>query len=842
IREPVPEALGIINWSAQVQAAVADGAMDGDLDYWQQVVARGKQIVADQSHLFADEKAPRDTAVQTLPQRETRTLLRRSAALLRMTPQEMVLAAFIRSWQASLGHVGCVLSLEGHGRETFAGLGDCSSTLGWFTSLYPFVFAGEELPQIDLYRTVKDSIRCLPNKGFTYLPLRYYKGDDLRQTLTLRPQVSFNYLGESVADQAEWLMPTNEPAGDDHGDAVVEPFKLDVLARVIDGRLELTLRGQNPRQSLGLAELSAAWLAELGTLASRLQDLSSSAAGDGNAPQCLLSLSDSLVAFASLAELDETLVALQLPVAGIEEILPLTGMQQGMWLHCATHPTAYQDQVALRLQQPVDEQRFAAAVRALVAETQALRTGFAQKANGELLQIVFYERSGYYQYLDDVVGAGVYSNQREETLVRLRASLRSKPRDLLRDPLFSLTLVCIDQSCFELIIDFHHMAIDGWTSALLLQRLEALYFADARGGDVNAASGMRTYFQWLGQQSPARAREYWQQLLGDYQSRSDVPAHLPRLPATEPTPLFVETRAGQALHARLLSWCEQHGLTLNAVVQTLWGVYLGRLTGSDDLVFGATVSGRDIELAGVGTIAGMLINTLPVRIQTTNAATFAEQVRETAQQFADSMSFGHLTLAEIQTLTPARAGLVTHALVFENYPAPDAGAARWQWQAQEIFDPMHFEFGLIVAPLANDLSFRFVADGSVYLQERLETMGTDLCAMLSALLDGQQSLKALAQDNSAGWTVSANFTADSLVGLLQYHEHISGRSAAVTLLPYDQSVQELINPDSRLRRLRPQQHVVLWRPVTDEGGQVVATAAAGQLAELAAALAAYSQA
>lgn len=837
---PIPEALGIINWTAQLQAAVAGGALDCDIDYWRAVVERGRRIVATQQKLFAAEQTPRDSVRLTLPHDETQALFRLSAALLRMKPQEILLAAFISVWQNALEHSGCVLSLEGHGRETLDGLGDCSSTMGWFTSLYPFVFANAAPTQLDLYRDVKDSIRRLPANGFSYLPLRYLKGDDVRESLSLRPQLSFNYLGESIADEDAWLAPAQEPAGNDHGATVVEPFKLDVLARTVDGQLELMLHGQSPRQTLTLAELANAWLSELGTLSARLQTLSTGAGSDAGADQNLLSLADSVVAFASLAELDATLTALRLPASGVEEILPLTGMQAGMWLHCATHPTAYQDQVALRLHQPLDEQRFASSVQALVAETQALRTGFAQTAKGELLQIVFRERKENYQFLSLDSFAAVAEH--DEALAELRATLRSSARDLLHDPLFSITLVRIDAGCFEVIIDFHHMALDGWTSAMLLQRLEALYFGDAHGGDRNAAKGMRAYFEWLGRQSPAQARDYWQCLLGDYQNRCDVPTHLPRLPATEPTPLFTETRTGAALHGRLLGWCEQQGLTLNAVVQTLWGIYLSRLTGSDDVVFGATVSGRDCDLADIGTIAGMLINTLPVRIQTASAATFAALVRETAQQFAGSMSAGHLTLAEIQTLTPARAGLVTHALVFENYPAADADAARWHWQAQEIFDPMHFEFGLIVAPLANDLSFRFVADGSLYQQDRLQAMGTQLCALLAALLEGQQTLAALAQDVASGWTVSANFTADSLVGMLQYHEYISGQSGAVTLLPYDQSVQELINPDSRLRRLQPQQHVVLWRPVTDTDGQLVAPAAMDQLAELSSALATYARA
>ena len=834
VLQPVREALGLINWAAQLKLAVQQGAMDCDLEYWQNVVARGRRILVEQQQLFSDNELERGVAVRTLERDETQTVIKIGSALLRMPPQELVLTAFIRAWQNSLDTTNCLLSLEGHGRESFNGLGDISSTLGWFTSLYPFVFSASTSNYFDLYREVKDSVRRVPIRGFSYLPLRYYKDHGVLDTLTLNPQISFNYLGETVEDESAWFSAAREHAGEDHGEEINEPFKLDVLARITHGKFELTLRGHGPHTKLSIDNLVDAWLRELTNLKNRLEEL---AAGKGD-EQNLLSLADSLVPFSSLAELDAALIELGLPCAGVEEILPLTGMQSGMWLHCTMQPTAYQDQVALRLQQPLDEARFSAAVNDLVSETQALRTGFAQTERGELIQIIYRERADTYQYLD----RSSESKNIEGDMALLRRTLRDKKRNLLRDPLFCLTLVKMHETCFELIIDFHHMALDGWTSALLLQRLEALYFSKAIVGDRNAAHSMRTYFEWLGQQPVEQARAYWRALLGDYQSRSDVPTQLPRTPTLTPLPLFVETRTGSALYSKLVAWCEQQGLTINATLQALWGIYLSRRTGGNDIVFGATVSGRDIELSNVGRIAGMLINTLPVRITLDNSTSFADLVSDTAQQFAESMTYGHLSLAEIQTLSPARGGLVTHALVFENYPAADSTAARWQWQAQEIFDPMHFEFGLIVSPLNSDLSVRFVADGSLFTHDKLTTMGTELFDLLRTLLDAHQPLHEISTAGVRGWSISANFTADSLVGLLQYHEYISGKSRAVTLLPYDQSVQELINPNSRLNRMHPQQHIVLWRPVTDEDGKVVMASAFEQLEELASASASFARA
>jgi len=45
------------------------------------------------------------------------------------------------------------------------------------------------------------------------------------------------------------------------------------------------------------------------------------------------------------------------------------------------------------------------------------------------------------------------------------------------------------------------------------------------------------------------------------------------------------------------------------------GVLLAWLTGREDVIFGCTVAGRPPEIPGVERIVGLLINTLPVRVQ-----------------------------------------------------------------------------------------------------------------------------------------------------------------------------------------------------------------------------------
>ena len=42
---------------------------------------------------------------------------------------------------------------------------------------------------------------------------------------------------------------------------------------------------------------------------------------------------------------------------------------------------------------------------------------------------------------------------------------------------------------------------------------------------------------------------------------------------------------------------------------------LSRYSGQEDVVFGATVSGRPADLAGIESMVGLFINTLPIRVE-----------------------------------------------------------------------------------------------------------------------------------------------------------------------------------------------------------------------------------
>ncbi len=55
----------------------------------------------------------------------------------------------------------------------------------------------------------------------------------------------------------------------------------------------------------------------------------------------------------------------------------------------------------------------------------------------------------------------------------------------------------------------------------------------------------------------------------------------------------------KSLTDKLKETAKQHGVTLATLIQAVWGVMLQQYNRTDDVVFGAVVSGRPSEIPGV---------------------------------------------------------------------------------------------------------------------------------------------------------------------------------------------------------------------------------------------------
>jgi amino acid adenylation domain-containing protein/non-ribosomal peptide synthase protein (TIGR01720 family) len=481
-----PASASYRRWAEGLTAHAAAGGCAEELPYWRGLAGAAASLPVDPldprrggANLWRSREAVR----MTVDSRATAELLR-GAARHRVEVPELLLAALARTLGRWSGATDLLVDLEGHGREDELAPGiDLARTVGWFTALYPVrLGAGSSEPSATLAE-VRARLRAVPRRGVGFGLLRHLSPDpEVRRELEALPraEVSFNYLGRFdslLADDALFgLAP--EPAGAPADARSEHPHALTVSARVALGELHLEwgFSGDLHRRETieGLAERCLAELATLAAIAA-IAEAGAEAAGERFLP--------ARFPWAALApdELDE------LP-PGIEDLYPLTGMQEVMVEAAARFPAAagvYHCQQCYTLRDPtLSLPALVAALRGVVRANPALRTVLLA-SRGRRLQAVLRDVEVGIEVHD--VAAATAEMQDEAIESWLHADRRRPFAADGRDPLLRAALFPRGRDRVELCLAMHHAVTDGWGQVALLGQLHDLYRAAKRGEALPAA-------------------------------------------------------------------------------------------------------------------------------------------------------------------------------------------------------------------------------------------------------------------------------------------------------------------------------------------------------------------
>ncbi|MCO5994851.1 amino acid adenylation domain-containing protein [Actinoallomurus rhizosphaericola] len=359
----------------------------------------------------------------------------------------------------------------------------------------------------------------------------------------------------------------------------------------------------------------------------------------------------------------------------LEDVLPLSPLQQGLYFHAVLDDRdLYATQLVLDLEGPLDVVALKRAASALLARHANLRCGFRQRKNGEPVQLVHREVALPWEEATGEPGAVA---ERE----------RARPFDLARPPLLRFTLVPGGPERNRLIVTSHHILLDGWSMPVLAEEFFTLYL----GGALPPVTPYKRYLEWLAGRDRTAAREAWAKALDGVEEPTLV------APATAAGPPMPPRRVTTEV-ALDLSAVRRHGLTPNTLVQGAWGLLLSRLTGRDDVVFGAAVSGRPPEIPGVERMVGLFVNTVPVRVRIDEERSVAALLTRLQDEQAELFPHQHAGLTEI-----SRTPLFDTMTAFENYPQPgDTALGDVRLTRVDLFDATHYPLALVAAPLGGD--------------------------------------------------------------------------------------------------------------------------------------------
>ncbi|MDA0567790.1 amino acid adenylation domain-containing protein [Streptomonospora sp. S1-112] len=401
--------------------------------------------------------------------------------------------------------------------------------------------------------------------------------------------------------------------------------------------------------------------------------------------------------------------------SGLEDILPLTPLQEGLLFHSqidAEGADAYNVQVALEVEGRLEAGRLRAAADALLRRHPNLRAAFRRRRNGRPAALVGRAVPADWREADL---SGLAQTERAAEVEHLRATERAARFDLARPPLLRFVLARLAADRHVLVLTHHHILLDGWSLPLLVRDLFALY-ADDPARPLPRVAPFRDYLGWLARRDTGAAVAAWRDALHGLEGPSRVAEALPRTaegggaegraPAGEPArsdgqPETVTVELAADLTARVRDLARGSGATLNTVMQAAWGLLLGHLTDRRDVVFGTAVSGRPADLPGAEAMVGLLINTVPVRVRAHPGESTAELLRRLRDEQARLLDHTHLGLAEIQRAAGA-GELFDTLMVVENYPVegadPTAGVPGLRARVLAAADATHYPLSLAVVP------------------------------------------------------------------------------------------------------------------------------------------------
>lgn len=713
-------------WSERLSNHAHSDALRQQLSYWQEQL-RDAFVALPCDDSAGSLERSHGRGVQTrLDARLTRQLLQDAPAAYRTQINDLLLTALARVIARWTGRPDCVIQLEGHGREDLFDDVDLTRTVGWFTSVFPVKLSttsdlGESITH------VKEQLRRIPDKGIGYATLRYLGDDHARQTLSALPvpRLTFNYLGQfdSSFDHANDAIfaPCDDSAGAERSPQAPLDNWLSINGQVYGGELSLNwgFSAQMFKEST-IQHLADEYASELKALIEHCCDGHYS----GVTP------SDFALAALSQQHLNTLPVASQ----DVEDIYPLSPMQQGILFH-----TQESAQVALYINQmsvPVeglDSSRFISAWNSVIQHHEILRTGFWSSSDlAEPLQIVYRKARLPVQIID-------WQNRAvtPQDLEQLARDDLGKGFDLLHAPLVRLTLIKLGEQRMHLIWTSHHILMDGWSSSRLLGEVFQIY-----NGQTPAAKrgSYRDYIQWLRNQSLIDLETFWRGKLEGFSGSTNLANSIvPRAPSDLQghAALYMIWNADRTQYLR--ECAQRLRVTPNTLIQATWLMLLQRYTGQATVCFGATVAGRPASLPGADEMLGLFINTLPI-IQTPDPQASARQWLQALQNYnLEIRDHEHASLADVQRWSgQGGTPLFDSIVVFENYPVDERlqEAEHNQLRFGEIStrDVTNFAMDLAIN-LGNTLTIEFLYLRNRFTPEATEQIRTSFETLLCAMLD-----------------------------------------------------------------------------------------------------------
>ena len=360
----------------------------------------------------------------------------------------------------------------------------------------------------------------------------------------------------------------------------------------------------------------------------------------------------------SLSDLqDEASEQCQIDKKLIQDTYPCSSLQEGLITLTIKQPGAYVARYVYRLDPALDINRYKAAWQKTVDEVDILRTRILHSKSGKFLQVVLRDQPIMWHTADDLQSVPV-----ETMLPEHNGSLLTR-----------YTIVQDGSTNHRYFVwCCHHALYDGWSMPMVLERVNTIY---SNGVSTVPRVSYARFIKYLLETEPKASDEFWKSKLD-----GASPLHFPQVPATASD----DTRDMQTLAHTLSISRDTAGtnVTMSTMIRAAWAIIIAAYTGSEDVLFGQTLAGRDIPVQGVTDVIGPTLTTVPTRIEVSRGSDLSQFLDKVQKMATDSIPYQHAGLQHIKRLSPDTALACDFQNLLVIQPAEEQSQP-WLWTPED---------------------------------------------------------------------------------------------------------------------------------------------------------------
>ena len=317
---------------------------------------------------------------------------------------------------------------------------------------------------------------------------------------------------------------------------------------------------------------------------------------------------------------------------------PASHGQQALWFMDRVHRGAptYTLPICYRIRGALDLDRLDAALTAIVARHEALRTVF-EHHDGKV-----WQRVGPASPVRTALS--VVADQEEAA--RLATAEAGRPADMTTGPLLRSTCFRISAEEHLWLLSVHHSAFDDWSLAVFWRELAALYTGRPLAEPATQFADYSAWQEgWLRGSEAEQQRAYWRaQLAGD------LPVAVPALrdagARRQSTVGFAIEVPSDAIDPKTVeSVARECGTTVAAVLLAAQFTVLRRTTGVAEAAIGVPAACRNRP--GTEDLIGYLVNTVALRMRFPEGMRFRDLIARTDEAMVAALTNQDLPFVDV---------------------------------------------------------------------------------------------------------------------------------------------------------------------------------------------------